>query len=287
MRNNLFAGAAVTAMAMALALPVAAQQKGAGPGTGSGPRIDTTRPVVVLGEVVSYQAGYGQGTPELVLRDTAGVESVFVLGPFYYLQAQGFVAQVADQVKVSGWACTSCEHAVAVAQVDNLTRSLTLVLRNADGTPVWISGGSSPRRHLGAGNTAPGSTAGQGQLPGTGKRGGQHLCNGAGPDLTRTAVFKGSIVSFTGGAGVGFPTVVIAATGGEVSVVLSPYYVLVQAGYTPTVGALVEVVAAPVSVDGQEHFVALTFKDVATGLELVLRNVETGRPVVMGHGACR
>ena len=96
------------------------------------------------GEVVSFLAGYGQGMPELIVRESNGTESSFVLGPFHYLQAQGFTAQAGDRAEINGWACSTCEHAVAVAQVKNLTRNLTLVLRNADGTPVWI--GAQGRR---------------------------------------------------------------------------------------------------------------------------------------------
>lgn len=295
MTRNLIKGAAALGMALMLASSVLAQHRGGGPGAGSLPRIDTSTAVTVQGVVVSFLAGYGQGMPELIVREPSGTESTFVLGPFHYLQAQGFTAQAGDQAEVNGWACSTCEHAVAVAQVKNLTRDLTLVLRNADGTPVWIGGkGSGARRHLGAGTTgagngsATGATGGQGVGKGPGggtmRQGGRHLCDGGGPDLAEAATFTGVVKSFTGGAGVGFPTLVLTTSAGEVSIVLSPYRALLQAGYTPTAGAQVEVKTAPVTADGVEHWVALTVTDVASGLQIVLRDPETGLPIAMGRG---
>lgn len=298
MTRNLIKGVAAVGMALALASPAFAQHRGGGPGTGSLPRIDTSKAVTVQGEVVSFLAGYGQGLPELIVRESSGNESSFVLGPFRYLQAQGFTAQAGDRAEINGWACSTCEHAVAVAQVKNLTRNLTLVLRNADGTPVWIGAkGSGVRRHLGAGTTgagngtAQGATGGQGvgKGPGTGtmRHGGRHLCDGDGPDLSEVATYTGVVKSFTGGAGEGFPTLVLTTSAGEVSIVLSPYRALLQAGYTPTAGAQVEAKAAPVSVDGVEHLVALTITDLASGLVVVMRDPETGMPLAMGRGRRR
>ena len=291
MRISMIGSMATLGLAAALASPLAAQQVRAGARDGSGPRIDTSKTVTVQGEVVSFQAGYGQGTPELVVREGNGNEATFVLGPFRYLEANGFVAQAGDRVEITGYACPNCENGVAVAQVKNLTRGLTLVLRNADGTPLWIAfAGQNPRLHIGRGTPGPGTGTGLGVGPGQGVGVGQHvgsgLCAGDGPDLSRTTTFAGSVVSFTGGPGVGLPTLVMTTANGEVSIVLSPYRALVQADYAPAAGSQVEVKAAPVTLDAQEHWVALTIKDVATGLEVVLRNAETGLPLVTGRGCC-
>ncbi len=268
-------------------------QRGGGSGNGardgSGPLVDTSKPVTVQGDVVAFLAGVGQGMPELVIRDAGGVETAFVLGPYWYLQQQGFVAQPGERAVVNGFACSSCEHGIAVTSVVNLTRSLTLTLRNADGTPLWIgSTHSGVRRHLGTGAPGAGAMGGRATGAGTGSgrgpaAGGLH-CNGTLPDLARTTTFAGAVSSFTGGAGQGYPTLVVATTQGDVTIMLSPYRVLLQAGYTPAPGAQVAVVAAPVDVDGTDEWVAITLTDVASGLELQFRNPETGFPVVAGHG---
>lgn len=134
---------------------------------------------------------------------------------------------------------------------------------------------------------ARGLGMGAGQGMGAAQRGGRHLCAAGGPNLGRVATFVGPVVSFTGGPREGFPTLVMSATQGDVAIVLSPYRALMQAGYTPAAGAQVEVKAAPVSLDGQDHWVALAIKDVATGLEVVLRDPATGLPLAMGRGGRR
>ena len=292
MKSSSIVGVATLGMALVLASPLAAQQVRGGAGDGTGPRVDTSTTFTVQGEVVSFRAAPGQAMPQLTVREASGNETTFVLGPFRYLQAQNFAAEAGDRAEVSGWVCASCAQGRVVGQVKNLTRGLTLVLRNADGTPVWTGpAGQGVRRHLAGRATGVGAAQGLGMGAGQGmgasQRGGRHLCAAGGPDLSRTATFAGRVVSFTGGPGEGFPTLVMSSTQGDVAIVLSPYRALMQAGYTPVVGAQVEVKAAPVSLDGQDHWVALAVKDVATGLEVVLRDAATGLPLAMGRGGRR
>ena len=284
-------GVATLGMALVMASPLAAQQMRGGPAGGTGPRVDTSTTFTVQGEVVSFAAGFGQTMPQLTVREASGTETAFVLGPFRYLQAQNFAAQAGDLAVVTGWVCASCAQGMVVGRVKNLTRGLTLVLRNPDGAPVWTGpAGQGVRRHLAGRATGVGTAQGLGMGPGQGmgatQRGGR-LCAGGGPDMSRTATFAGAVVSFAGGAGEGFPTLVMPSAQGDVAIVLSPYRALMQAGYTPTAGAQVVVKAAPVSLDGQDHWVALAVRDVATGLEVVLRDPATGLPLVMGRGPRR
>ncbi|HQT94206.1 MAG: hypothetical protein B7Z74_00075 [Deltaproteobacteria bacterium 21-66-5] len=287
-------GVATLGMALVMASPLAAQQMRGGAAGGTGPRVDTSKTFTVQGEVVSFRAAPGQAMPQLTVREASGNETAFVLGPFRYLQAQNFAAEAGDRAEVTGWVCASCAQGMVVGQVKNLTRGLTLVLRNADGTPVWTGpAGQGARRHLAGRAAGVGAARGMGMRMGAGQgtgamqRGGRRLCAGGGPDLSRTATFAGAVVSFAGGPGEGFPTLVMSSTQGDVAIVLSPYRALMQAGYTPVAGAQVEVKAAPVSLDGQDHWVALAVKDVATGLEVVLRDPATGLPLVMGRGPRR
>jgi hypothetical protein len=289
MKSSSIFGAATLGMALVLAGPLAAQQVRAGAGDGTGPRVDTSTTFTVQGEVVSFQAGFGQTTPLLTVREAGGTETAFVLGPFRELQAQNFAAQAGDRAEVSGWVCTNCAQRMVVGQVKNLTKGLTLVLRNADGTPAWAGPmGQGVRRHLAGRATGAGAARGLGIGAGQGmgavQRGGRRLCGADGPDLNRTTTFVGAVKSFAGGAGEGFPTLVVSSAQGDVAIALSPYRALMRAGYTPVAGAQVEVKAAPVSLDGQDHWVALAIKDVATGLEVVLRDPATGLPLATGRG---
>ena len=273
---------AIMALAGAAAMTVAgtawAQR---GPGGGAGPNVDTTTTVVITGEVVRFTAGPGEGTPELVVRQANGTETAFTLGPYRYLEAQSFVAQAGDGVEVTAFPCAGCSSGYAVVEVKNSTRGVTFVLRDTDGTPLWIGPqGQMARRHLAGGAPMQGRGTGMAAMGRRGPGG----CAGMGPDMSRATVFSGPVKAFTGAPGQRFPTLVIGTTGGDASVLLSPYRALIQAGYTPSVGAQVEVKAAPVVVDGQEHWVAITVKDVASGLEVVLRNGQTGLPLVGGRG---
>jgi hypothetical protein len=270
----------VLAGAMVLAMGGAARAQ-RGPGGGTGPNVNAATAVVVTGEVVSFTAGAGLGTPELVVRQADGSETAFVLGPYPYIQSQGFAAQAGDGVEVTALTCASCTSGYAVIQVTNTTRGVTLVLRSADGTPLWTGPrGSAVRRHLSAGAPMQGRGTGMGAGMGVGQR----ACGGLGPDMTRAAVLSGVVKGFTGGPGQHMPTLAIATASGETQVLLSPYHALMHAGYTPAVGAQVEVTAAPVVLDGAEHWVAITLRDVATGLQVVLRDAQTGLPVMAGHG---
>lgn len=275
--------AIITTFALGVAGGGFAQQ--GGPRDGSGPLVDTSTRVVVAGEVVRLVAGFGQGTPQLVVRDASGAERSFVLGPFHVLQAQGFVAAAGDRVEVSAYACTACPGGYAVIEVKNLSRGVTAVLRNADGTPAWPDQGKRARPKLanaGQGVAAHGVAA----SPGVGRGGRQGLCGGGGPDLSRTTTFAGTVASFAGGPGEGMPTLVLTVPSGEATVMLAPYRALADAGYTPAEGSRLEVTAAPVVLDGEDHWVALSLKDLATGLEVVFRDPATGRPA-RGHGPRR
>lgn len=245
---------------------------------GSGPLIATATTVTVEGVVVQFVAGPGSGMPELQVEDAAGTLHTFILGPFWYLQDQSFTAQPGDSVVVTAYPCTLCDTGFAVAEVVNTTAGVTLTLRDANGLPIWP--------HLQA--TQPAGGGGQGQTSGkTGtvrpvirsSNGGAGTGDRLVPDLSRTTTFAGTVVSSSIVAGTGAGTLVLATSSGDVSFLLSSVWVLVSAGFEPAVGAALTIVAAPVLIDGQEIWLALTVTDDASGLVLVLRDPATGLPV--------
>ncbi|MFH1177158.1 MAG: hypothetical protein V1750_07100 [Acidobacteriota bacterium] len=282
---------AAGALLFALAGDALAQRHGFGKGTGdgSGPQVDVSQTTIVRGEVAQFAAGLGQGMPQLVIRDGSGAEHTFVLGPFRYIKAQSFSAQAGDQVEVTAFLCASCESGLAAASVKNLSSNLTLVLRNPDGTPAWIGGqgAGSVRRRLGSGG-APGAGIGVGAAAAVGRRSGSGGCAGVGPDLARTTAYEGTVASFTGGPGEGMPVVELSTAAGDVAITLSPYRALAHAGISLVAGEELQVVAAPVELDGAEHWVALSVKHLGTGIEIALRDSATGRPLAGGRraGSC-
>lgn len=259
MRIRSFATLALATLV--LAAPALAQ--GRGPGGGS-PQVDPSQKSVVTGAVVSFTAGAGAGTPTLLVRKDDGAQAAYVLGPYRYVSAQGFVAQAGDRVELTLLACSACDQGFAVAEVKNLTRGVTLALRAADGTPLF------------SGNRGP--HGGQGPGHGQGRGNGDGLCDGTGPDLSRTASLEGVVASFDGGPGSGQPTVVLTTADGAKSFLVSPYRSLAAAGFTFAAGMKLGAVVAPVTRDGQEEWVALSVTDRATGLTVQLRDASTGRP---------
>lgn len=257
-------------LAALVSLPALAQQGSGKGGPGGGnpggtPSVDPSQKTVVTGDVVSLAAAPGAGMPTLTVRKSDGAEGAYVLGPYRYIVEKGFSAVAGDRVELTLFACTACDQGVAVAEVKNLTRGLTLPLRAEDGTPLFAGG----RGRGGWGH-------GQGQGRGRGPEAGQ--CDGTGPDLSRKATLDGTVKSFTGGFRQGRPTLVLLTSGGEKSVLVSPFRALRASGLVIAEGMRLEVVVAPVTVDQQEAWVALSVKDLATGATVELREASTGRP---------
>ena len=291
----------MTLLGLAIATTGMAQRARQGARDGSGPAIDTTQIQAVEGVVVLFVAGLGQGMPELQVVDAAGTRYSFVLGPYWFLASQGFAADPGDTVTVIAYACTSCDTGVAVASVVNATKGITLGLRDEDGVPLWTSrrggggqgDGGQGTGCAGNGGTGNGGTGNGGRGTGDEARGRGQGGNGGGGDgtggagmhegltldLARTTTFTATVTSFTFTAGQGAATLDAATSSGDVSFLVSPAWVLVRAEFTPQAGDALEITAAPATIDSQEVWVVLAIKDVATGLELVLRDPATGFPV--------
>lgn len=244
-----------TAAALLLSAPLAAQPHGP---RGGGSPAQVGSATTVHGTVVAFVAGPGEGSPRLVVS-TGKAEATYVLGPYRVLVAQGFSAAAGDAVELIVYACNGCETGFAVGSVRNLTRGLTLTLRDATGQPTWTGAGR--------GGPGAGSCAGNSGNP---------LC--AGPDLARTSVLTGTALKFEGGFGGGQPVVTLRTSAGDRAVVVAPFRALNRAGLVPAEGMRLEIAAAPVLVDGVESWVALSVKDLATGLTVSLRDATTGRP---------
>lgn len=300
MKKSLITVAAL--VALALSVPATAQQNGRGGGNGNNPGagsgtgpstgtspVDVLHPVTYEGTVVSFTAAAGAGMPTLVVRDSGAKDTSFVLGPYRYLVAQHFAAVAGDKVKVIAYPCTSCSNGMAVGQVTNVTKNLTVNLRAADGTPLF-SGKGRGGRHGGGGAGYCGGQGngngpqGNGNGPQGNENGGQGLCGGTGPDMARAESLEGAVKSFSGGPGVGRPTLVFSTSKGDRTVVLSPYRALRVAGFTPAEGAKLTIRMAPVTIDGTDEWVAISVSDPATGFTLALRDATTGRPQ---GGRCR
>jgi len=277
----------------------------ANPGTGT-PLFDPASVVTLEGPVVSFVAGPGVGTPTLTLDDAALGETAVHLGPYWFLIEADFAATAGDVVRLTAFACPVCNTDYVALSVDNLTTGTAITLRKDDGTPLWLGkagrgpawGGegaavgpgpgsqAGPGAHAGrcpvcgavqnragrgAGPGAPGAGFGHGPGPGS--------CFGLGPDVSAAITVTGNVTAFTGGPGVGMPLLTLTAAGEDLSMVAGPWRVWIGAGFLPTEGQELTATYAPVDRDGETFLVALTVTDPASGLTVVLRDLETGKPL--------
>ncbi len=233
--------------------------------------------VTFTGTVTQFNAAPAAGTPQLVIRTDDGHAMTFVLGPYWYLSQQKFTASANDRVEVVARACSSCPNGYAAVTIRNITAGVTLQLRATDGTPLWTgANGTANGPGMGGGRRGPGFGGGMGSQNGT--------CNGNGPDMTRVATFDATIVSFTGGPGVGLPTLVVSTASGNKTLLVAPYHAVMAAGLTFTAGAKFSITAAPVLNNGVEEWVVIRLRDLTTGFELALRDATTGYPLAGMHG---
>jgi hypothetical protein len=254
--------------------------QGPGPGDGSGiPVVDPSATVLLEGPVVSFVAGPGMGLPTLTVNDPVEGATEVRLGPFRILRDAGFTADVGDLVRITAYPCVLCTAEYAAASVENLTTGISVTLREDDGTPVWL-GTNGP----GAGSRGPNSSQGPGFGPGSSRPGrgsgrGMGTCLGLGPDVSAAVTVTGTVVAFSGGPGVGVPMLTLAAGGDELNLVAGPWRIWDAAGFFPQEGQELVVTYAPAERDGETHLVILTVTEPATGLTLVLRDPETGKPL--------
>ena len=114
-----------------------------GGGYGRGQGQDNSQPsrAQPQAEVADWQTveGVVVETTELVIETADGQTVQVGLGPSHYRESQGFVLQVGDRVRVSGYP----EHGEFKAgQVENLDTGESIVLRDTSGRPMWAGQGN-------------------------------------------------------------------------------------------------------------------------------------------------
>jgi len=106
-------------------------------GSGSGPAIDPSTAFTLAGTVESTQIALGRGQSSSFLLAANGVSYTVVLGPAWYLAANGFALAAGDAVEAlvaTGTGDCACQVAISIT---DLTTGESLVLRDESGLPLW------------------------------------------------------------------------------------------------------------------------------------------------------
>jgi hypothetical protein len=96
--------------------------------------LDPATAVDIEGVVTEYAFGLGTHS-NTVTVDAAGTLYTFGLGPYWFMVQNAFTVQEGDTLRAHIALCS--EHYAAFT-VENVTTGATLVLRDADGVPLWI-----------------------------------------------------------------------------------------------------------------------------------------------------
>jgi hypothetical protein len=213
-----------------------------------------------------------QSGEELVVKAADGEEVTVGTGPGY-MEAQGFVLEVGEQVQVQGYLE---DGELKAAQVTRLRDGDTIVLRDELGRPAWSGAGKrAAAAQLGNEDTAS-EPRGQGQ----GRRGRdeQEALSG-GPGTGQAQVdewltMQGTVTSIDVNG-----LVVRTADGQEVAMANRPWWFVQDAGFVAKVGDEVELVGF---YEGEEFEVGQITN--ATSGQIVPIREENGRPLWAGGG---
>ena len=100
----------------------------------SASQIDLSTLTTVEGEAAAVSVGLGAHRNTVTLRAAGGAEYVVALGPFWYMNQQGFSLEQGETVRVR---MAQCTEGWAAFSVEIPASGATLTLRNDQGVPLW------------------------------------------------------------------------------------------------------------------------------------------------------
>ncbi len=245
---------------------------------GGVPAADPTETILVEGYVDSFTAGSRSGMPLLVVDDVISGELVAVaLGPAWFLQEAGFSVLPGDFVEIVAYPCASCAAENVAASVLNTTNGTSVELRGDDGVPLWLGGYREVRTGARRG---PGDSS---RDPSHGDSGQGNRTGGTwGLDMTTVTTVTGTVEEIREEKGTGEPHLRLMMVDGTILRILlnaGAYNLLEAAGVLIQPGMELTVTWALTKCSDPE-MVAISLIDPVLGLEIQLRDPETGFPIM-------
>jgi hypothetical protein len=190
-----------------------------------GTKIDLSTVRTVTGDVAAVAMDPGLGHPGFTLNSAQEGSLTVNLGPYFYLVANNFSLAVGDQVSAK---VATCASGVVAFEVTDLTSGKQVVLRSADGLPLWTGGNKKGRGNGGGHN-------------GNGLRMGGYGA-GLSVDLSTLIEAEGPLTAVSSGLGTHNNTVTLQATATEsYTVSMGPYWYMTQNGFAFQVGETVRI----------------------------------------------
>ncbi len=247
---------ALAVIALGAALSFAQGPKGSRQGTPAAPvhQLDPAQVVVISGTVDAVNIDYAMKHPSIVVQG-----KTIELGPLFYLTEKGFEVEKGQSVDVKAAPCFDPDNTTLFAlEITNRTLGTTLVLRDADGTPLWVSRGSR--------GMAKGRGNGQGNGgPGNGPAVGGAACF----DSASITTVTGTVKSVSMGVGIRMPALVLATPSGDLTIKIGPERILLEAGFTIEAGETLTVKYGKTTCTEELVALVLTATD---GSSITLRN---------------
>ncbi len=250
------------------ALCVGAMAQGRGQNQGRNGMLTGQANLITLNGVVSrIQMAPGQGSPSIALSLDGNREVTVLLGPYRLLAGKTLDFKDGSRISVQAIQSQRLENTFAAVQITNLDSGSTVVLRDSNGMPAWAGGG------FGGNGAADCAGTGQPQL-----------------DVTAKTSLSGTVQSVNMGLGQGFPSFALAQADGKiVTIIVSPFRLLLDSNYKIAIGDQMSVVAYP-SMQHEGAYVAAELSNhTNNNTVLKLRDdqgVPTGAGGGMGRGGC-
>jgi hypothetical protein len=278
MRSRMFLGL-VMLMLAGIAVNGWSQGRGQGWGGAQATGNAASQDIVSLAGTVTFvNMAPGQGMPSVTINTGSG-EAVVRLGPYRTILNSKLDIQTGQAIAVKAFRDPRLSNTWVATEIT--VNGTTVSLRDSVGMPQ--PGNAAGQRNRGMMGMRQGAGPGMGQgsmmmrgaangvMSGRCGMQGACLCDPSKLDLTAKAVLNGNVVAVNMAPGQGIPAFTLNAGGQNVTIIATPYHLLLEAGFSISVNDSMSVAAYPVAgVNGT--YAAASLDNLTTGKSIKLRD---------------